>query len=59
MYQLKTFPEAQRTQSIESITLVNLSARIISNLFQYITSGPIDRTPGIPGSDKELNNVRL
>ena len=59
MYQLKTFPEAQRTQSIESITLVNLSARIISNLFQYITSGPIHRTPGIPRSDKELNNVRL
>ena len=31
----KTLPEAQRTQSIESITWVNLSTRIVWNWFQW------------------------
>ena len=32
---VKTLPEAQRTQGIESIAWVNLSARIVQNLFQW------------------------
>ena len=31
----KTLPEAQRTQSVESITWVNLSTRIVWNWFQW------------------------
>jgi len=35
LLRLKTLPEAQRTQGIESITWVNLSTRIVWNLFQW------------------------
>ena len=47
-----------------SIDLVSASARVTSVKFQKRdslsdgqTSGPIDRTPGLPGSDKNRNAI--